>query len=253
MIQEVGKGKVVLVAGGGHIYTDMAARFCKSEKDIEYIINQPYKPEIVENVIKSGHEAMLEFDHFIFAVEGYSRVCEIQLVRKRHASYSIKSGRVDKNGKREFSTVLPKSIEDVRTPPLDILDGIGLGTYDIINIIEAWYNEGIKQGIPEEDLRYLKPQATEFKGFISMNAHALRDWFKIRMCNRAQFEIRDMAIKMYKLCMEATPDLFKDAGMHCKVLGYCPEGNMQCSQFKDKIPTKEEALKIIRKHYKEDK
>ena len=36
----------------------------------------------------------MEFDFFLFGVEGYSRVTEVQLVRKRLASYLIKSGRL---------------------------------------------------------------------------------------------------------------------------------------------------------------
>ena len=68
------------------------------------------------------------------------------------------------------------------------------------------------------------------------------------MCNRAQTEIRDLATKIYKLCVEASPDLFIDCGPSCKVLGYCPEGE-QCEQCKGKIPTKKEALQILKLGY----
>ena len=100
----------------------------------------------------------------------------------------------------------------------------------------------MEDGIPEEDLRYLKPQATEFKGLIGMNAHALMDWFQVRCCKNAQAEIRDMANKMLALCKEAAPDLFAQAGPNCRVLGYCPENDFQHKDCRDKIPTKQEAL-----------
>ena len=44
MLEEkfTGNGKVVLLAGGGKIYTDIAARFVRSERDLEEIVASPY-------------------------------------------------------------------------------------------------------------------------------------------------------------------------------------------------------------------
>lgn len=273
-INYVGEGKVQLLAGGGKIFTDIAARFCNSNKDLDDIVASPYTKSIVKNIIESGHLAATEFDNFIFGIEGYSRVTEVQLVRKRLASYLIKSGRQDKSGKREFDIVLPKSIldhddvfkvdandvyldEDVKYSIADILKKhisdedlslyIPLGTIDILNIIEHWYNSGVEAGLPEEDLRYVKPQATEFKAIVMMNAHGLMDWFKIRMCLNAQTEIRDLATKMYRLCKEAAPDLFMNAGASCKVLGYCPENDRQHPSCKGSYYTQNEAKAMLKK------
>jgi thymidylate synthase (FAD) len=249
-IRQVGDGKVVLLAGGGKVFADTAARFCRSEKSLDELAGAPHDVELVRRIVQSGHEAALEFDFFIFGVEGYSRVCETQLVRKRMASYLIKSGRVDKHGKRKFSVVLPESLRYKQMPVSVEGGGAGyLSAEDILELIRQWYDAGVKDGIPEEALRYLKPQATEFKGVIGMNAHALRDWFKIRLCNRAQAEIRDLARKMFRLCKEAAPELFLDAGPSCEVLGYCPELE-QCQQMKGRMPTRAqamEALKALRK------
>ena len=247
-IRSVGNGKVVLLAGGGKVYADTAARFCRSEKSLDELAGAPHDVELVRRIVQSGHEAALEFDWFIFGVEGYSRVCETQLVRKRMASYLIKSGRVDKHGKRRFSVVLPKKLQSLS---FDCYVESGIQTRsvsgrDILNIISQWYEAGVAAGIPEEDLRYLKPQATEFKGVIGMNAHALRDWFKIRLCNRAQAEIRDLARKMFRLCKEAAPELFVGAGPSCEVLGYCPEME-QCKEMDGKVPTKEGAKILLKK------
>lgn len=238
----VGDGKVYLLSDGKKVYTDIAARFVRSERPVAEIIDSPYSPKIVRNILESGHLAATEFDFLIFGVEGYSRVTEIQLVRKRLASYLIKSGRQELNGKRTFSMVAPKEIYNA-TAPVKIRNyEMNLSASEIMDIIRQWYDHNLNKGIKEEDLRYLKPQGTEFKAIIGMNIHALRDWLKIRMCHRAQAEIRDLATKMHFLAKEAYPDLMRGAGPNCVELGYCPEGKYQCEEMKGKIPTKEEMI-----------
>ena len=267
--KHTGDGKVVLIAGGGKIYTDIAARFVRSERSLEEIVASPYSKRIVENILECGHRAALEFDFFLFGVEGYSRVTEVQLVRKRLASYLIKSGRAELGGKRQFSVVYPKGINKVAASvslPAALLstpDGKALGktlkdcdslslrldARLLIELMEQWYETGLAMGLPEEDLRYMKPQATEFKGISGMNAHALLDWFAIRCCRNAQHEIRDLATKMMKLCKQAAPDLFRDAGPSCVQLGYCPENKAQNARCRH-IPTKKEALKVLAEYKK---
>jgi len=250
-ILPVGEGKVHLLSGGGKIYTDIAARFCRSELDAMDIVNGKYNPELVKTIISSRHMAATEFDNFLFAVEGYSRSCEVQLVRKRHASYLIKSGRVDKLGKRSFDMVMPPSLIGAysHVAHMDLGEGV-LEEWDaeqILELIEEWYNAGVKLGYPEEDLRFLKPQATEFKGIIGMNAHALSDFFKVRCCKNAQTEIRDMANKMLKLVREVAPDLFATAGASCVGLGYCPENSQQHPSCAG-IPTHDKVMEVLARH-----
>ena len=236
-LKKVGDGEVVLIAGGDKIYTDIAARFVGSDRELQEIIASPFNKNIVKNIIDSGHEAALEFDYFIFGVAGYSRVTEVQLVRKRIASYMIKSGRVDKD-EHEFSLILPPTIN----PNSNVeINGEKIPLKEVLKGLEKWYNE---YPAPDEDLRYLKPQATEFKGIIGMNAHALRDWFRIRCCLNAQEEIRDMANKMLRLCKKAAPSLFEDAGANCVRMGYCPENDFQHPSCK--VIKKKDALEIIK-------
>lgn len=242
----MGSGHVELLAGGGKIFTDIAARFCQSERPLAEIVDSPYSAQIVRNILNSGHKAALEFDYFIFGVEGYSRVCETQLVRKRMASYLIKSGRAELNGKRGFSVVYPESIDDFAVETT-LSDGqqVKISAATICEMIEQWYQCGVDTGHKEENLRYLKPQATEFKGIIGMNAHALHDFFAVRCCKNAQAEIRDMAWKMLKLCKQAAPDLFENAGPNCVQLGYCPENDLQNKDCK--VIKKKDALEKLRK------
>ncbi len=247
--QYTGQGKVVLLAGGGRIYADIAARFVRSERSLDEIAASPYSKKIVENILNSGHGAALEFDFFLFGVEGYSRVTEVQLVRKRLASYLIKSGRQELGGRRAFSVVYPQKAADFKAA-VTLSDGHEalLSGRDLADLSRQWYDAGLDAGLAEEDLRYLKPQATEFKAIIGMNAHALTDWFSIRCCRNAQHEIRDLAWKMLRLCRKAAPDLFAGAGPNCVQLGYCPEGERQNAACRGRVPTKAQALAILREH-----
>ena len=245
----VGEGTVVLLAGGGKVYTDVAARFTRSERGLSEIIASPYNADLVRSIIEKGHLAATEFDYFLFGVEGYSRVTEVQLVRKRLASYLIKSGRAELNGKRSYSVVYPRSVAAF-TAPVTLPDGhtTRLSGHDLAEISRQWYDEGLNAGLPEEDLRYLKPQATEFKAIIGMNAHALLDWFAIRCCRNAQHEIRHLAWQMLRISRKAAPDLFAGAGPSCVQMGYCPENKRQHSRCVGRVLTKEQAMEVLRGH-----
>ena len=78
-----------------------------------------------------------------------------------------------------------------------------------------------------EDARYVFPNACETKIMITMNARNLLHFFDHRCCNRAQWEIRELADRMASLAKEVAPTLFKFAGPPC-IKGTCPEGSMSC-------------------------
>ena len=277
----VGNGKVYLVAGGGKIYTDIAARFVKSERPVSEIISSEKSEGIIKNILDSNHLAALEFDTFIFGLEGFSRIAETQLVRKRMASYLIKSGKCELDGKRKFSVVIPEDINNVISKQYligeDMSPALGQASPNqtavyhavsdadnhspgisvnvtaslLLEMINLWYEDGLKQGIPEENLRYMKPQATESKILVCMNAHALHDFFRVRLCRNASVELRNMAQQMLKHCRTVAPELFVTAGANCEVLGYCPENDRQHPSCRNRYPTKREAIKLIRKHWNE--
>lgn len=250
-INNVKNGEVVLIAGGGKIFTDMAAKFVRTEKDIKEIISSDYDAQLVNNILSSGHMAVTEFDYFLFGVQGFARVTETQLVRKRLASYCFKSGRLELNGKREGVYVIPEELNNFRAR-LTVSSGplagapFSITTEEILELVDSFYNIGVESGIKEENMRYIKPQATEFKGIIGMNAHALMDWFKIRCCKNAQTEIRDMAFKMLKLCKQAAPDLFRNAGPNCISTGFCTENGRQHDECKGLHLTMDEASMLLK-------
>ena len=71
------------------------------------------------------------------------------------------------------------------------------------------------------------PNACETKMVVTMNARSLQNFFHLRCCNRAQWEIRQLAEEMLRLVCPVAPHIFRTAGPAC-VSGPCPEGKMCC-------------------------
>ena len=71
------------------------------------------------------------------------------------------------------------------------------------------------------------PNACDTKMIVTMNARSLMNFFELRCCQRAQWEIREVADQMLRLCLGVAPHLFQKAGPGC-VRGVCPEGKMTC-------------------------
>ncbi len=83
-----------------------------------------------------------------------------------------------------------------------------------------------------EDARFVLPNACNTKMICTMNARSLMNFFTLRCCNRAQWEIRDVADQMYRLVYAAAPKLFQNAGPSC-VRGACSEGKMSCGKMRE--------------------
>ena len=80
-----------------------------------------------------------------------------------------------------------------------------------------------------EDARYVLSNACETKMVATFNTRSLINFFRLRLCERAQWEIRELAYKMYCEVKKVAPNLFKTSGPPC-VIGPCPEGKMSCGQ-----------------------
>ena len=95
--------------------------------------------------------------------------------------------------------------------------------------MQAWY-EGWQQKLgANEDARFVLPNACETRLLVTMNARELRHFFALRMCERAQWEIRSLARRMFELAYAKAPELFEDAGASC-LRGSCPEGAKSCGK-----------------------
>ena len=83
-----------------------------------------------------------------------------------------------------------------------------------------------------EDARFVLPNACETKMVVTMNVRSLNNFFALRTCNRAQWEIRALAKEMWKLVYPVAPTLFRYAGPGC-LKGPCPEGRMCCGKMEE--------------------
>ena len=92
-----------------------------------------------------------------------------------------------------------------------------------------------------EDARFVLPNACETKMVVTMNARSLQNFFHLRCCSRAQWEIRQLAEEMFRLVYPVAPHIFAKAGPAC-VSGPCPEGKMCCGRTAE-VRAKYEAIK----------
>ncbi len=210
-----------------------AAKLCYSPSTIEGLrekIEKSDQQKFVKKLASMGHMSPIEHISFSFGVEGISRVCTHQLVRHRLASYSQQSQRyVGKHSKKtggSFEFVIPPSVVEAGKK-----EWFGARMAEI----QKWYDElvealGDKGESTYEDARFLMPNAAETKIVITMNARELLHFFKVRCCNRAQWEIRDMAIEMLRQVRQIAPSIFGDSGPSC-VRGPCGEGPMTCGKI----------------------
>ena len=96
------------------------------------------------------------------------------------------------------------------------------------------YEKLLDAGVPAEDARYLLPNAAESKIVITMNVRELLHFFRLRCCNRAQWVIRVLALRMLELARPSAPFIFADAGAPGG-RGTCPEGKMTCGNPYPKV------------------
>ena len=220
-----------------------ASRQCYSGKfagDIfeEERENLEKQVEFVRRVVESGHESPLEHVKFTFAIEGVSRALTHQLVRHRIASYSQQSQRYVKE--EDFDYVIPASIkedEELRGEFVRIMKEIQ-ASYN--KVLKRFKEKGIVGEKANQDARYILPQAAETKIVVTMNCRELLHFFEQRCCMRAQWEIRNLANKMLKICKTHLPAVFSNAGPKCERLGYCPEvEKFTCGRY----PLKEKVIK----------
>ncbi|WP_283170536.1 FAD-dependent thymidylate synthase [Curtanaerobium respiraculi] len=198
-----------------------AARLCYAPvgaAELMETLSEDRIRSVLGTIMGSGHFSTLEHASFTFAVDGVSRALTHQLVRHRLASYNQQSQRYVK-----FKDGVPA----VKPPTIAENEEAARLFDDAIAVAAEAYAKLVAAGVPAEDARYLLPNATESKIVVTMNARELHHFFGERCCNRAQWEIRDLAWRMLELVRPIAPFIFLDAGPGC-VRGRCPEGKMAC-------------------------
>lgn len=197
-----------------------AAKLCYSPSNIDDLMDGLTEDKIerfVKKLRELGHESPLEHCTFTFGIEGVSRALTHQLVRHRIASYSQKSQRYVREGAFEYVT--PETISNNTF--------LHIKYKELMNRIQEFYDCAVESGVPNEDARFALPNACETSLIMTMNIRSLLHLFTERCCNRAQWEIREMANQMLNICKDVAPNIFANAGASC-VRGKCKEGKMSC-------------------------
>ena len=164
--------------------------------------------------VNSGHYSVLEHLPLTFLIEDVSRVTEVQLVRHRIASYSIRSGRYTKANNNKSWYQIPKSIKNN--------DSIVKLFTEMNENIYSFYTAMIEQGIPKEDARYILPQGLLTDIIVSMNARAFIEQCEKRLCKKAQWEIREMFTQMKECIKDIYPIVYEQLEPPC-AKGGCTE------------------------------
>ncbi len=199
------KVKLLRYTPDGEKLIASAAKLCYSPvgvDEIEANLNVDNIDSFLNMLIDMGHESPIEHVSFTFAVEGVSRTLTHQLVRHRIASFSQQSQRYVKLD--QFEYIIPPAIEENEKAKEIFLKAMqeDQKAYDLIaeELFNKYYSENIKEGLSErkakssaekkaiEDARYVFPNACETKIVFTMNARTLLNFFRLRCCNRAQWE-----------------------------------------------------------------
>ena len=209
----------------------VACRQCYSEKFagevfLDDSLSLEKQEEFVKNIVASGHQSPLEHVKFTFAIEGVSRALTHQLVRHRLASYSMQSQRYVKE--KDFDYIIPPAIEKNQETKDEFDKLMNTIQQSYTKLLLLMGQDNLSGEVANQDARFVLPQAAETKIVVTMNCRELLHFFQHRCCSRAQWEIRQLANKMLKICVEKLPAVFADAGAKCEELGYCPEGEKFC-------------------------
>ena len=160
---------------------------------------------LVKHLYAGGHHSVFEHIYFTFKIEGISRACSHQLVRHRHCSFTQRSQRYcSEDG---FDYVIPYTV-----PTVDM-------EYHMERVRE-WYENYQAHDVPNEDARYILPNACATSLYLSCNLRELIHMANERLCTRAQWEIRELVREMCKLV---------DPQLQFMLVPKCKSGRIICN------------------------
>lgn len=226
-----------------------AAKLCYSDAHIETIMDglTPEKTDaFLKKLSSMGHQSPTEHAYFTFGIEGVSRTLLAQITRHRIASFSVQSQRYVRRD--DFRYVIPPVIENDPEAKATFIEAMNRDAENYLKEVErleAIHTKVLMENgaskkdakkmaskFANEDARFLLPNACETKMVVTMNARSLHNFFAMRCCNRAQWEIHELADRMLVECKKVAPNLFLDAGPKC-MFSSCQEGPMSCGKAKE--------------------
>jgi thymidylate synthase (FAD) len=222
--------KVVLVS-----YTPDPELMIASAASASYDSKKNFTPEYVSSFLKNlaerGHLSPFEHASFTFDIQGISRACSHQLVRHRiGVAFTQQSQRYTRLTEPHFVT--PSTIEQ----------GWEKRYVDLSLACHRLYQEMVEGGIPMEDARYILPQSFETRIVMTMNARELINASELRLCQKAQWEIRELFENLRSEVKKVAPAIEQMLKPKCYRLGFCPE-RKSCGLFptRNKVEAKNES------------
>lgn len=184
-------------------------------KSIELIGRVCYKSEdrittdsaktFVSNILKSGHESVIEHEKItvrIICDRGVSH----EIVRHRIASYSQESTRYCNYSKDKFGnelTVIKPLFWDEESREYQLW-------YRTMKKIEETYNQMIAMGIKPQEARSILPNSLKTEIVVSMNLREWRHFFRLRTANSAHPQMKEVADMVLREFKQQIPIIFDD-------------------------------------------
>lgn len=208
-----------------------AAKLCYSKKDGKELFDEMLDSEAIldrflDRFMEMGHGSPLEHATFTFEISGVSRSCSHQLVRHRNTSFNQKSQRyVDEEN---FEYVMPEELS-VCEDASRLFDIAMLDANDAyVSIKEALMDAGYPEKIAQENARAVLPNACATSLVMTVSLRQIYNFLDLRLCSRAQDEIREVATRIYDIMRTNFPKLMRRRFPICEMTGFCPEGAMGC-------------------------
>ncbi len=173
--------------------------------------------EFIGERLKTGHASPLEQIVFWFAIAGVSRSLSHQFVRHRIGiSFEQQSQRYVKFKQERLAFVMPESWR--RAGLEEEFAGLLARTSEL-------YARALKAGIPAEDARFVLPNAAPTNFHVMVNFAEMLHICDLRLCVRAQWEIRRMVALMRAEIKRVLPEIAVFLQPKCgeNRMGYCDE------------------------------
>lgn len=185
---------------------DNAKNLWKKIRDGE--IPREQMEKFIDEKLGTGHTSPLRQAQFVFVVDNISRAATAQFNR-HHIG-------IEREEMSQRYVNFNKGIKAFITPPsfLDHPDIISRWQ-DLQKELIDFYNFCLDHKIKQEDARFALPMGTVSREQFSMGLQAMQQFLDVRLCERAQWEIRDMGWQIYKIMRKEFPVLGKKLGIKC--------------------------------------
>ena len=162
-------------------FAALAALTCRANTDRDFVPS-----EVLQRIIKAGHESILEHINLTYSIKGISRACLQELSRHRHLSLSVESTR--HTLRKNFDAVsagLPREYSEY--------------------LFVLWSKLKDNPDMPNDELKYYLPEFWPTNLILTTNIRELRHILNLRTAPAALKEFRDLAHAMF----DVVPDEFK--------------------------------------------